>query len=158
MNPMYQLPPERTTPPKHIGFLYHINPYKPKTVYIGPIQRTDKDHWKLENGYLIRVHRKWRKALFEPREQREMPITFERLLGQRTTTIEYEDGHVETIDDNWLTSANPTRCAPRGLWWRGTTKIRHKPLVDEPFTTRRPMSTASANHETREQPSTPPGL
>ena len=96
--------------------------------------------------------------MFEPREQREMPITFERLLGQRTTTIEYEDGHVETIDDNWLTSANPTRCAPRGLWWRGTTKIRHKPLIDEPFTARRPMTTTATNHETREQPSTPPGL
>ena len=96
--------------------------------------------------------------MFEPREQREMPITFEKLLGQRTTTIEYEDGHVETIDDNWLTSANPTRCAPRGLWWRGTTKIRHKPLVGEPFTARRPMTTTATNHETREQPSTPPGL
>ena len=158
VNPMYRLPPERTTPPKHIGFVYHIIPHKPKTVYVGPIQRTDKDHWKLENCCLIRVHRKWRKSLFEPRERREMPITFERLMGQRTTTIEYEDGYVETIDDNWLTSANPTRCAPRGLWWSGTTKIRHKPLVDEPITTRRPMSTASANHETREQPSTPPGL
>ena len=123
VNPTYRLPPERTTPPKHIGFVYHIIPHKPKTVNIGPIQRTDKDHWKLENGYLIRVHRKWRKALFEPREQREMPITFEKLMGQRTTTIEYEDGHVETIDDNWLTSANPTRCAPRGLWWRGTKKF-----------------------------------
>ena len=158
VNPTYRLPPERTTPPKHIGFVYHIIPHKPKTVYIGPIQRTDKDHWKLENGYLIRVHRKWRKALFEPREQQEMPITFEKLLGQRTTTIEYEDGHVETIDDNWLTSANPTRCAPRGLWWRGKTKIRHKPLIDEPFTAKRPMITTAKNHETREQPSTPPGL
>ena len=158
VNPMYRLPPERTTPPKHIGFVYHIIPHKPKTIYIGPIQRTDKDHWKLENGYLIRVHRKWRKALFEPREQREMPITFEKLLGQRTTTIEYEDGHVETIDDNWLTSANPTRCAPRGLWWRGTTKIRHKPLIDEPFTARRPMTTTATNHEISAQPSTPLGL
>ena len=113
VNPTYRLPPERTTPPKHIGFVYHIIPHKPKTVYIGPIQRTDKDHWKLENGNLIRVHRKWRKALFEPREQQEMPITFERVLGQRTTMIENEDGFVETIDDNWLTSANPT--PPRGL-------------------------------------------
>ena len=158
VNPMYRLPPERTTPPKHIGFVYHIIPHKPKTIYIGPIQRTDKDHWKLENGYLIRVHRKWRKALFEPREQREMPITFEKLLGQRITTIEFEDGHVETIDDNWLTSANPTRCAPRGLWLRGTTKIRHKPLIDEPFTARRPMTSTATNHETSAQPSTPPGL
>ena len=158
MNPMYRLPPERTTPPKKHRIVYHIIHNKPKTVYIGPIQRTDKDNGNLKNGYLIRVHRKWRKALFEPREQREMPITFERFLGQRTTTIECEDGHVETIDDNWLTSANPTHCAPRGLWWRGTTKIRHTPLVDEPFTTRRPMTTTATNHETREQPSTPPGL
>ena len=97
---MYRLPPERTMPPKHIGFVYHINPDKPKTVYIGPIQRIDKDHWKLEKGHLVRVHRKWRKVLSESREQREMPITFERLLGQRTTTIEYEDDHVETINDN----------------------------------------------------------
>ena len=114
VNPMHRIPPERMTPPKHIGVVYHINPKKPKTVYVGPIQRTDKDdHWRLENGHLVRVHRKWRKALFEPREQREMPISFEKLLGQRTTTIEYEDGHVEMIDDDWLTSLNPTRCAPR---------------------------------------------
>ena len=155
VNPMHRIPPERMTPPKHIGVVYHINPNKPKTVYVGPIQRTDKDHWRLENGHLVRVHRKWRKALFEPREQREMPISFEKLLGQRTTTIEYEDGHVETINDDWLTSLNPTRCAPRGLWWRGTTKIRHKPLIDEPITRRQPMSTTSANHETQDQPSTP---
>ena len=135
--------------------MYHINPNRPKTVYVGPIQRTDKDHWRLENGHLVRVHRKWRKALFEPREQRDMPISFEKLLGQRTTTIEYEDGHVEVINDDWLTSLNPTRCAPRGLWWRGTTKIRHKPLIDEPITRRQPMSTTSANHETQDQSSTP---
>ena len=93
--------------------------------------------------------------MFEPRDQREMPISFEKLLGQRTTTIEYEDGHVETINDDWLTSLNPTRCAPRGLWWRGMTKIRHKPLIDEPITRRQPMSTTSANHETQNQSSTP---
>ena len=156
VNPMNRLPPERTTLPKHIGVVYHINPKKPKTVYVGPTQRTDRNHWRPENGHLVRVHREWRKALFEPREQREMPITFERLLGQRTTTIEFEDGYVETINDNSMTSANPTRCAPRGLWWTGTTKIRHKPFVDEPITRRRPMSMTSANHETREQPSTPP--
>ena len=92
--------------------MYHINPNKPKTVYVGPIQRTDKDYWRLENGHLVRVHRKWRTALFEPRDQRGMPISFEKLLGQRTTTIEYEDGHVETITDDWLTSLNPTRCTP----------------------------------------------
>ena len=106
VNPMHRIPPERMTPTKHIGVVYHINPKKPKTVYVGPIQRTDKDHWRLG-----------RKALFEPREQRDMPISFEKLLGQRTTTIEYEDGHVEVINDDWLTSLNPTRCAPRGLWW-----------------------------------------
>ena len=66
VNPMRRIPPERMTPPKHIGVVYHINPKKPKTVYVGPIQRTDKDHWRLENGHLVRVHRKWRKALFEP--------------------------------------------------------------------------------------------
>ena len=155
VNPMHRIPPEKMMPPKHIGVVYHINPNKPKTVYVGPIQRTDKDHWRLENGHLVRVHRKWRKALFEPRDQREMPISFEKLLGQRTTTIEYEDGHVETINDDWLTSLNPTRCAPRGLWWRGMTKIRHKPLIDEPITRRQPMSTTSANHETQNQSSTP---
>ena len=137
VNPMHRIPPERMTPPKLIGVVHFINPNKPKTVYVGPIQRTDKDHWKLENGHLVRVHRKWRKALFEPREQRDMPISFEKLLGHRTTTIEYENGHVEVINDDWLTFLNPTRCAPRGLWWRGTTKIRHKPLIDEPITTRR---------------------
>ena len=84
-----------------------------------------------------------------------MPISFEKLLVQRTTTIEYEDGHVEVIDDDWLASLNPTRCAPRGLWWRGTTKIRHKPLIDEPIIRRQPMSATSANHETQEQSSTP---
>ena len=38
-----------------------------------------------------------------------MPISFEKLLGQRTSTMEYEDGHVEVINDDWLTSLNPTR-------------------------------------------------
>ena len=77
------------TSPKHIGVVYHINPKKPKTVYVGPIQQTDKD--RLENGHLVRIHRKWRKALFGSREQRDMPISFEKLLDQRTTTIECED-------------------------------------------------------------------
>ena len=60
----------------------------------------------------------------------------------------------ETIDDNWLISANLARCAPRGFWWRGT-KNRHKPLIDEPLTARRSMTTTATNHETREQVSIP---
>ena len=150
VTPTHRLAPERTNPPKHIGIVYHIQPEAPKTVFIGPIQRADKDHWRLENGHLIRVHRKWRKAMFEPRGQREMPITFDNLLGERTTKILYEDGYVETITDNWLTTPNPTRYAPRGLWWRGETIIRHKPLEDEPIPIRRPTGTTSASRELRE--------
>ena len=92
--------------------MYHVDPQKPSTMFVGPVQRTDKYHWKLEGGFLVRVHRKWRKAMFEPRGQREMPIAFEKLTGLRITRIEYEDGYIEILEDNWLTAANPTRSAP----------------------------------------------
>ena len=45
VNPMHRIPPERMTPPKHIGVVYHINPKKPKTVYVGPIKRTDQSNF-----------------------------------------------------------------------------------------------------------------
>ena len=61
VSPMHRVPPERMTPPKHTGVVYHINPNKPKIVYVRPIQRTDKDHWRFENCHPVRVHRKWRK-------------------------------------------------------------------------------------------------
>ena len=146
--PNLRLSPEDTNPPKHIGFVYHVDPQKPSTMFVGPVQRTDKDHWKLEGGYLVRVHRKWRKAMFEPRGQREMPITFEKLTGRRITRIEYEDGYIEILEDNWLTAANPTRSAPRGLLWRGETRIKHQPLEDEPIMTRRPTQATTPPKET----------
>ena len=159
---MYRIPPKRMTSPKHIRVVHHINPNKPTTVYVGPIQRTDKDHWKLENCHLVRVHRTWRKALFEPLEQREMPTFSEKLLGQRTTTIEYEDGHMETINDDWLTSLNPTRCAPRKLWWRNDkisthishgwtdhTKTTHEYNFSKPQNTRSTMDSIHIGTRTR---------
>ena len=121
----------------------------PNTLFIGPVQRTDNDHWVLEHGYLTRVHKKWRTTMFEPRGQGDMPITFDKLTGQRTTKIEYEDGTTGIIEDNWQPAANPTGSAPTGLWWTGVTKLRHTPLEDEPIPMRRPTQTTGAYERRR---------
>ena len=93
--PNRRLTPEETTPPKFTGYVYHIDPKMPKTLYIGPVQRTDADHWVLKNGFLTRIHKKWRTAMFEPNGQGDMPISVDKLTGHRTTRIEYEDGTTE---------------------------------------------------------------
>ena len=113
--PNRRLTPEETTPPKFTGYVYHIDPRIPETLFIGPVQRTDAYHWVLKNGYLTRVHKNWRKAMFEPRGQGDMPISFDKLTGQRTTNIEYEDGTTEVVEDNWQPAARPTGRATKRI-------------------------------------------
>eukprot|EP00434_Breviolum_minutum_P039748 symbB.v1.2.035312.t1/scaffold4706.1/size36105/1 len=66
------------------------------------------DVWQLgeANCTLTRVHKRPRRALFTP-ERSDCPVPMERLNGQRTTYLDYGEGNIREMQDNFITAGLP---------------------------------------------------
>ena len=72
----------------------------------------------LNDGWLVRDHRRGRKTAYHP-VHRRLPLETDRLLHERTTVRFLEDGGREVHCDDWRTSSRF-----EGQTWRGYTFIR----------------------------------
>lgn len=92
-------------------------------------KRNPKDCWEVTDAHLIRHHHKVRKGLFSPTGMNDVPVKMERLSGVRKTEITYQDGEVETVEDNYQISKHPHE-KKKGLW-TGRTILDLKPVEKE---------------------------
>ena len=68
------------------------------------------DVWQLDeaNCTLTRVHKRPRRAFFTP-ERSDCPVPLDRLNGQRTIHLDYGEGNVREVHDNFLTTELPNQ-------------------------------------------------
>ncbi|CAE7284227.1 unnamed protein product, partial [Symbiodinium microadriaticum] len=55
--------------------------------------------WKVAK--LVRYHVSLRRSLFSPHQASNIPVNRDLILGSRTTEAIFEDGSVETVEDDW---------------------------------------------------------
>ena len=96
-----------------------------------PQQGGNNDFWKYnEQGYLVRVHKRGRKALFTPGygNQSACPVQFDRLDDYRKTIVYKENGTQTVLEDKFksLTKQEANR-EVTGTQWQGETWFRILP-------------------------------
>ena len=85
--------------------------------------RTSGDSWKIENGWLIRIHVRKRLTLFTPGKMKQLPVPEERLTGERRTIIRYDENQpAKVIDDDYKRDPQPGRSMMER--WSGETKFK----------------------------------
>ncbi|CAE7484287.1 unnamed protein product, partial [Symbiodinium sp. CCMP2456] len=58
---------------------------------------------------LVRYHVSLRRSLFSPHQASSIPVNGDLILGSRTTEAIFEDGSVETVEDDWTTRRSANR-------------------------------------------------
>ena len=97
----------------------------------GPQQGGNNDFWKYnEQGYLVRVPKRRRKALFTPRygNQSACPVQSDRLDDYRKTIVYKDNGTQAVLEDKFksLTKQEASR-EVTGTQWQGETWFRILP-------------------------------
>ena len=89
------------------------------------------DVWQLDeaNHTLTRVHKRPRRAFFTP-ESSDCPVPFHRLNGQRTTRLNYGEGNVREVLDNFRTTELPNQMMDG--CWKGRTVFQLKIVPTTP--------------------------
>ncbi|CAE7939517.1 unnamed protein product, partial [Symbiodinium necroappetens] len=84
------------------------------------------DEWVINEAdmELIRIHKRVRKAKFEPKDG-QVPIPLEYLDNQRKTIMEFSKGKKVTKEDNWRSPELPT--SPSTESWKGRTVFKILP-------------------------------
>ena len=74
------------------------------------------DVWQLDeaNYTLTRVHKRPRRGIFTP-ERSDCPVPLDRSNGQRTIHLDYGEGNVREVHDNFLTTELPNQMMD-GYW------------------------------------------
>ena len=84
--------------------------------------------WKYnEQGYLVRVHKRGRKALFTPGygNQSACPVQFDRLDDYRKTIVYKENGMQTVLEDKFKSLTKPeANREVTGTQWQGETWFR----------------------------------
>eukprot|EP00435_Cladocopium_sp_Y103_P057754 s1878_g20.t1 len=89
------------------------------------------DYWSvdLEENKIVRHHRRKRKALFHPEDDREMPVKIQDLLKTRKTYLHYKENlPAEEVQDHW-TERRQGKSRP--TWWKGSTVFYLKNEIPE---------------------------
>ena len=98
-------------------------------------QRGNNDYWKYnEEGYLIRVHKRDRKAMFTPDhgKQSTCPAPLDRFDNYRRTIIHREQQEPLVLEDQYKTLTKEQRNRePTGGLWQGETWFRILPEQKE---------------------------
>ena len=84
------------------------------------------DRWNLEGQNLVRLHKRPRKTLFVPTGTKDMPVNVDELAEQRITEVTYADGTTQVLEDNWVTSEDPTCVLDGSQTWTGKTLFKLK--------------------------------
>ena len=79
------------------------------------------DYWEITDTLVTRHHRVPRRALFVPTGVAGCPQDVANISSARTTTMKTLKGPVQTIQDNWRTTAMP--CQSMKFEWTGTTSF-----------------------------------
>ena len=79
-----------------------------------PVVQYHADCWVLDsaNHTLTRLHKRPRATLFSP-ETQDRPVELKDLAGERTTSMEFDDGSKTSVTENWMTSDDPKAKQPR---------------------------------------------
>ena len=130
--PISDLEFERRFASPHVGNLHDHGP---------------KDEWRLEYNILIRIHRRYRKGLYNPAQAVNFPAGVHLgIFGStRKTFLTFEDGTRETVVDTWSSGERPRIFES---WWTGETHFEL--LVDG--------QGSFAPDPSPELPTVPPGL
>lgn len=81
---------------------------------------------KLEGQQVVRIHKRHRKSLFVPTGAKDMPVGLDEFAEQRRTEVTFEDGTIQVLEDNWVTSAEPSCALECNPTWTGRTLFKLK--------------------------------
>ena len=117
-----------------------------------PQQGGNNDFWKYnEHGYLVRVHKRARKALFTPGygNQTACPVQFERLDDYRKTIVYKKDGTQTVFEDKFKSlSKQEANREVTGTQWQGETWFR---ILPDNTTTRQQKQDTSKEQQIQRQ-------
>ena len=84
-----------------------------------------QDYWQIDplRRELVRYHKETRKG-YHDMSQAKVPIPKEKLQDQRETHVEYKNGKMELLKDNWRTAKKNTILDG---FWKGKTVYKIKP-------------------------------
>ena len=104
------------------------------------------DVWQLDeaNCTLTRVHKRARRALFTP-ERSDCPDPMERLNGQRTTYLDYDEGNVREMQDNFITAGLPNMLMDS--YWKGRTVFQLKTVPTRRYHSKAPPESTAVPKE-----------
>ena len=104
------------------------------------------DVWQLDeaNCTLTRVHKRARRALFTP-ERSDCPVPMERLNGQRTTYLDYGEGNVREMQDNFITAGLPNMLMDS--YWKGRTVFQLKTVPTRRYHSKAPPESTAVPKE-----------
>ena len=85
--------------------------------------------WKVAK--LVRYHVSLRRSLFSPHQASNIPVNRDLILGSRTTEAIFEDGSVETVEDDWTARRSADKRLKARWFGRSIFTCRGKPAEPE---------------------------
>ena len=104
------------------------------------------DVWQLDeaNHTLTRVHKRPRRAFFTP-QRSDCPVPLDRLNGQRTIHLDYGEGNVEEVQDNFMTTGLPNQMMDG--YWKGKTVFQLKTVPTRRYHSKAPPDSTAVSKE-----------
>ena len=104
------------------------------------------DVWQLDeaNYTLTRVHKRPRRAFFTP-ERSDCPVPLDRLNGQRTIHLDYGEGNVREVHDNFVTTELPNQMMDG--CWKGRTIFQLKTVPTRRYHSKAPPDSTAVSKE-----------
>ena len=100
------------------------------------------DVWQLDT--LTRLHKRPRRAFFTP-ERSDCPVPFDRLNGQRTIHLDYGEGNVREVHDNFITARLPNQMMDG--YWKGRTVFQSKAAPTRRYHSKAPPDSTAVPKE-----------
>ena len=135
------------------------SPVQSSPVQSSPVQSSPVQPSPVQSspGYLVRIHKVPRKALFQP--ERTCPVPRTQLEDYRRTIVVREDNNNEDITDQYnALNKHQQRRVPKGQPWTGETWFRVKPGTSTAITTTPPATARLATkgkHKEKERATVP---
>ena len=104
------------------------------------------DVWQLDeaNHTLTRVHKRPRRAFFTP-QRSDCPVPLDRLNGQRTIHLDYGEGNVKEVQDNFITTGLPNQMMDG--YWKGKTVFQLKTVPTRRYHSKAPPDSTAVSKE-----------
>ena len=100
--------------------------------------------WQLDEANCTLTNKHPRRALFTP-ERSDCPVPMERLNGQRTTYLDYGEGNVREMQDNFITAGLPNILMDS--YWKGRTVFQLKTVPTRRYHSKAPPESTAVPKE-----------